>query len=44
MGHQGGVIDAREGVVDQGARGRARDEDGDTIMAIVEKDDAEDPI
>uniref|UniRef100_A0A0E0KVN1 Uncharacterized protein n=1 Tax=Oryza punctata TaxID=4537 RepID=A0A0E0KVN1_ORYPU len=37
-------MDAREGVVDQGARGHAEDEDGDTIVAVVEEDDAEEPM
>uniref|UniRef100_A0A0E0F5A4 Uncharacterized protein n=1 Tax=Oryza meridionalis TaxID=40149 RepID=A0A0E0F5A4_9ORYZ len=33
------VAVAEEGVVDQGARGQARDKDGDTIAAVIEEDD-----
>jgi hypothetical protein len=44
MGCRRVVVDAREGVMDQGARGRAGDNDGDTIVTVVEEDDAEEPI
>uniref|UniRef100_A0A0E0HP14 Uncharacterized protein n=1 Tax=Oryza nivara TaxID=4536 RepID=A0A0E0HP14_ORYNI len=38
------VVDTREGVVNQGVRGCAGDEDGDIIATVVEEDDAEEPI
>jgi hypothetical protein len=44
MGRRRVVVDAREGVVDQGARGCAGDEDGDIIATVVEEDDAEEPM
>jgi hypothetical protein len=44
MGCRRVVVDAREGVVDQGARERAGDEDGDTIAVVVEEEDAEEPM
>uniref|UniRef100_A0A0D3HKL2 DUF834 domain-containing protein n=1 Tax=Oryza barthii TaxID=65489 RepID=A0A0D3HKL2_9ORYZ len=44
MGRRRVVVDAREGVVDQGKRGRAGDDDSDAIPTIVEVDDAEEPM
>uniref|UniRef100_A0A0D9ZJH5 Uncharacterized protein n=1 Tax=Oryza glumipatula TaxID=40148 RepID=A0A0D9ZJH5_9ORYZ len=44
MGRRRVVVDAPEGVVNQGARGRTGDDDGDAIVAVVEEDDAEKPI
>ena len=44
MGCRRVVVDAREGVVDQGARGHAGDDDGDAIAAVVGVDDAEEPM
>ena len=44
MGCRRVVVDAREGVVDQGAQGCAGDEDGDIIATVVEEDDAEEPM
>ena len=41
MGSRRVVMDTRECVVDQCARGRAGDEDSDTIAAVVEEDGAE---
>uniref|UniRef100_A0A0E0PJ67 Uncharacterized protein n=1 Tax=Oryza rufipogon TaxID=4529 RepID=A0A0E0PJ67_ORYRU len=38
------IVDAREGVVDEGAQGHTEDDNGDTIAAVVEVDDAEEPI
>ena len=44
MGRRRVVVDAQEGVVDQGVRGRARDKDDDTIATVVEEDNAEEPM
>jgi hypothetical protein len=38
------IVDAREGVVDEGAQGHTEDDNGDTIAAVVEVDDAEEPM
>uniref|UniRef100_A0A0D9VGH8 DUF834 domain-containing protein n=1 Tax=Leersia perrieri TaxID=77586 RepID=A0A0D9VGH8_9ORYZ len=44
QGAHGVVMGAREDVEDQCARGRAVDEDGDLIAAVIKEDDAEEPM
>uniref|UniRef100_A0A0D3GZZ8 Uncharacterized protein n=1 Tax=Oryza barthii TaxID=65489 RepID=A0A0D3GZZ8_9ORYZ len=41
MGRRRVVVDAQEGVMDQGCTG---DDDGDPIAAVIEEDDAKEPM